>query len=98
MKKSIVTLLFATMLFAGAPVDPVNKSGASIAIKGYDPVAYFTQGAPVKGSPQFAHQWMGATWLFANAYDRELFMASPAKYAPQYGGECGAGGSPRPTT
>ena len=88
MRKLILTFLFATVAFAGAPVDAVNKTGAGIAIKGYDPVAYFTQGAPVKGSSQFAHQWMGATWLFANSQDRDLFMASPEKYAPQYGGYC----------
>ena len=71
-----------------APVDPVNKTGKSIAIKGYDAVAYFAQGAPVKGLAQFMQDWMGATWLFANAQDRDLFMASPEKYAPQYGGYC----------
>ena len=68
-------------------VDPINKS-ASIAIKGYDQVAYFKQGAPTKGSSQFAQQWMGATWLFASAENRDLFAANPEQYAPQYGGYC----------
>ena len=81
MRKLIVTLLLATVALAGAPVDPVDKTGKSIAIKGYDPVAYFTKGVPVKGSPQFAQQWMGAMWLFANGQDRDLFMASRKRYA-----------------
>jgi YHS domain-containing protein len=68
-------------------VDPVNNS-AAVAIKGYDPVAYFKQGAPTKGSAQLARQWMGATWLFSSAENRDLFAANPEQYAPQYGGYC----------
>jgi len=91
-KSSIIfgaSLILALVLpgQARSLVDPVNKS-ASIAIKGYDPVAYFKQGAPTKGSPQFAQQWMGATWLFASAENRDLFAANPEQYAPQYGGYC----------
>ena len=83
-----VTLLLGAVAFAGSPVEPINRNGKGIAIKGYDPVAYFKQGAPVKGTPQFAQQWMGATFLFANAENRDLFAASPEKYAPSYGGYC----------
>jgi YHS domain-containing protein len=68
-------------------VDPVN-SNENIAIKGYDPVAYFKLSAPVKGSSHFAHQWMGATWQFSSAENRDLFAANPVQYAPQYGGYC----------
>lgn len=58
------------------------------AIDGYDPVAYFTEGKPREGSSQFTHKWMGATWRFASAKNRDAFAASPEKYAPQYGGYC----------
>jgi hypothetical protein len=61
------------------------------AIRGYDPVAYFAQSRPVKGSPQFTHQWRGATWRFASAENRDRFAAAPEKYAPQYGGYCAYG-------
>ena len=44
--------------------------------------------APVKGMPQFQQQWMGATFLFANAENRDLFAADPEQYAPRYGGYC----------
>jgi YHS domain-containing protein len=59
-----------------------------IAIDGYDPVAYFTEGKPVEGSSDFEYEWMGATWRFASAADRDQFAADPEKYAPQYGGYC----------
>ena len=68
--------------------DPVNTNWWGVAIKGYDTVAYFTQGKPVKGSKKFEYYWNGATWRFANAKDLALFKANPEKYAPQYGGYC----------
>lgn len=58
------------------------------AIRGYDPVAYFTEGEPVAGSPEFEAQWNGATWRFASAENRARFLADPEAYAPQYGGFC----------
>jgi YHS domain-containing protein len=62
-----------------------------VAIEGYDPVAYFTESRPVKGSEAFAYDWLGATWLFANAEHRDQFAAQPVSYAPQYGGHCAMG-------
>jgi YHS domain-containing protein len=62
-----------------------------VAIEGYDTVAYFTDGQATKGSEEFAHEWLGATWYFANAEHRDLFAAQPVKYAPQYGGHCSLG-------
>lgn len=58
------------------------------AIKGYDTVAYFTEGRAVKGDPAFAHDWKGTTWHFANAANRDAFAADPERYAPQFGGYC----------
>ncbi|MFQ3231201.1 YHS domain-containing (seleno)protein [Reinekea sp.] len=60
----------------------------NLAIKGYDSVAYFIENAPVKGSKKYAYQWQGATWLFKNATNRTLFIASPNNFAPQFGGYC----------
>jgi hypothetical protein len=77
--------------FAQSKVDPVNKDGSGVAIKGYDPVAYFTQSKPVKGSASFTHQWMNSTWWFVSADDRDEFARTPEKYAPQYGGYCAYG-------
>ncbi len=67
----------------------VDESGA--AIQGYDPVAYFTAGAPTRGSAEHAAEWQGAVWHFASAANRDAFVASPEAYAPQYGGWCAFG-------
>ena len=72
---------------ARAVEDPVFSTGAG-AIRGYDPVAYFTQGKPVKGDRRFSLEYQGATWRFASAENRDLFAAEPGRYAPQYGGYC----------
>ncbi|MEM8641969.1 MAG: YHS domain-containing (seleno)protein [Cyanobacteria bacterium P01_G01_bin.54] len=64
----------------------VDESG--YAIRGTDPVAYFTEEAAVAGSDEFTHTWDDATWRFANAENRDRFAADPEKYAPQYGGFC----------
>lgn len=63
----------------------------SVAVKGFDVVAYFTQSAPVKGNSEFVHTWKGGKWYFANRENQEAFKASPEKYAPQYGGYCAYG-------
>jgi YHS domain-containing protein len=62
-----------------------------VAIMGYDTVAYFTEGRPMKGSEEFAYEWLGTPWYFATAKHREMFAADPARYAPQYGGYCTMG-------
>jgi YHS domain-containing protein len=75
-----------------APADaaePVNKTlFGKLAVGGYDAVAYFTDGQPVKGMKEFTHEWQGATWRFASAAHRDAFAAEPEAYAPQYGGYC----------
>ncbi|MEO0868567.1 MAG: YHS domain-containing (seleno)protein [Cyanobacteria bacterium J06642_11] len=62
--------------------------GNNIAIRGTDPVAYFTQGAAVAGRAEFTHTWNNAVWQFASAENRDAFAANPEAYAPQYGGFC----------
>jgi YHS domain-containing protein len=66
----------------------VNKNKRGLALKGYDTVAYFTEGSAVKGSADHVAEWGGATWRFASAEHRTKFVADPEKYAPQYGGYC----------
>ena len=90
------TLLLALALLAAAlagavaeaaspvNVDPVSK----LAIRGYDPVAYFTDGAAVPGVEAHALTWEGAEWRFASAGHRDQFAADPGRFAPQYGGWC----------
>lgn len=77
--------LAATQAFAATP--PVFATGG-VAINGYDPVAYFTESKPVKGSADFAVDWDGATLHFASAEHKEMFESDPVKFAPKYGGYC----------
>ncbi len=74
---------------AALAVDPVYTARFSdVAIRGYDPVAYFEDGKPVEGDDAFSYEWQGAEWHFASQRHRDLFAANPEGYAPQYGGYC----------
>ena len=59
-----------------------------VAIHGTDPVAYFTEAAPVPGDAGVTHGWAGATWRFATVENRDRFAANPVAFAPRYGGFC----------
>ena len=93
MRPPIAALIFLLALSgpAAAQQAPVYSSFLGGAIRGYDPVAYFTERRPVEGSRQFTHEWKGATWRFASAANRDRFAQAPEKYAPQYGGYCAYG-------
>lgn len=84
--------------FAAAAEPPVNTLKNSFfggrtdtAINGYDAVAYHLQNRPVKGDDRFVFEWMGAKWTFASQENLDRFKASPARWAPQYGGYCAYG-------
>jgi YHS domain-containing protein len=88
----ILAFAFSPLAIAGpalANKAPVWTSfGSNVAIKGYDPVAYFSAGKPVKGTAQFKTTYQGAEFQFASAANRDTFAANPARYAPQFGGYC----------
>jgi hypothetical protein len=65
--------------------------GDDAALRGYDPVAYFTDQKPVKGSPAHQAEYKGSKFDFASRAHRDAFVAEPAKCAPQYGGYCAFG-------
>jgi len=74
---------------AGQPaVHKINQTPDGIAIRGYDAVAYHTEGRAVKGTSDFVHTWESAHWHFASAANRDRFAANPEQYAPQHGGYC----------
>ncbi len=70
---------------------PIYYSDGQSAINGYDTVAYFTMGRPVRGKADIAVMWKGVIWRFASLAHREAFEANPRAYAPQYGGYCAYG-------
>jgi YHS domain-containing protein len=61
---------------------------AGVAVGGYDPVAYFTEGAPRRGSSDITLEHGGATWRFASEANRDAFKSDPDRYSPRYGGYC----------
>jgi len=61
---------------------------SSLAIKGYDPVAYFTQNKAVKGKKELAVSHQGVLYYFSSEANKEAFKAAPFKYEPEYGGWC----------
>jgi len=71
-----------------APKARVNVDSNGVILKGYDPVAYFTQHQAVKGNPAIQDRFGGATYYFASVADKVAFSKNPSKYVPQYGGFC----------
>ena len=79
----------ATAALAQAPKPVVFTDFRSkLALDGYDAVAYFKDGKPTKGTAAHAATWKGATWHFSSAENKAAFEATPASFAPQYGGYC----------
>jgi len=95
----LVSATFTGSAHAASPtINTLDKTGVfgkfkqtGIAVRGYDTVAYFTLGKPVKGNQNFKSDWSGAAWYFSSQEHKELFDADPVKYAPQYGGYCAYG-------
>ncbi|HAV63572.1 MAG TPA: hypothetical protein DCY13_14545 [Verrucomicrobiales bacterium] len=89
----LASLLLSTPLLADQAGPPhkslVNLNKDGVAIEGYDPVAYFTDGKPVKGDPRQKASHDNAVYYFASAANKATFEAAPERYAPAYGGYCG---------
>ena len=86
---AVSALSFASLSLA-AGVE-VNADSNDLAIKGYDPVAYFVDNNAVQGNAQYSAAYNDAIYYFSSAEHRDLFKQSPAKYAPQFGGYCAFG-------
>jgi YHS domain-containing protein len=95
-KQGLRVTLFAVLVALAVVAPGAAAAGSPLnttlfghkAVKGYDVVAYFTDGKPVTGADEFTVDWMGATWRFASAEHRDAFKAAPDKFAPRYGGYC----------
>ena len=89
-KWQLSAVLIAVFVFAGvnsaAALEKINQNFFGVAIKGYDTVAYHTEGKAVKGSKKFSHEWNDARWYFSSEENRDMFVAEPERFAPQYGG------------
>ena len=81
-----ILLPSATSFAQSNPAEPMR-----VVLKGHDPVAYFTDKRPVKGTPNIKYDWDEGRYLFSNAKHREMFASNPDRYAPQFNGFCTAG-------
>jgi YHS domain-containing protein len=92
----IVWLLFLPLpLYAGVlgSTSPINLDASGLALRGYDPVAYFETGKPTHGMAAITASYGGARYLFATKAHRKSFLNNPTKYLPQFGGFCAVGTS-----
>jgi len=99
MNRTAIQIFFAFMLsifattavFAKTPIPSLNLSSSGLALRGYDPVAYFKSNKPIKGKSSISTKNAGATYYFSSAANKELFLQNPTKYLPAYGGYCAYG-------
>ena len=84
----LLFLLIGTMPVLAQTKTLINLDKQGVALQGYDPVAFFIDGRPVKGQAQFESKFNGAHYFFASAENKATFDATPAKYEPQFGGFC----------
>ena len=85
---AIAAVFAAVPALAAASAPAISADSAGLGAKGYDPVAFFTEGKPVKGSATYQIEWNGAKWRFASAESLTRFKAAPERYSPQFGGYC----------
>lgn len=93
MKRILLTVVLTTLAWsvAGQTKHLVNVDRSGLALRGYDPVAFFTENKPVKGQPAFQSSHAGASYRFASPANKARFDKEPDKYAPAFGGFCAYG-------
>ncbi|MUJ21669.1 YHS domain-containing (seleno)protein [Aliivibrio fischeri] len=87
-KLTFTFFLWLGSLIPAFAIEPVYSDFFGKAIKGYDPVAYFTVSQAIKGNKNITYQWNGSKWYFSSQDNFKLFISNPTMYAPQYGGYC----------
>jgi len=83
----------ATQAAVPGSASPVNVDQAGLALRGFDPVAYFEDGKPTQGDAAISTVFNGARYEFASEAHRQAFLTEPTKYVPQFGGFCAVGTS-----
>lgn len=90
-KIAAVTVFLLCLAIQGGFAGALNIDSSGVAMQGYDPVGYFYQSAPVKGSPEFSAEHDGATYWFSSMENLDTFKANPEMFVPAYGGYCAYG-------
>ena len=93
--KVLSTLAIAGMVLAAGIASGQALAGdvrhSTPGLSGYDPVAYFTDSKPTRGSGFHVTAYDGVTYAFATEEHKKVFTANPQKYLPAYGGYCAYG-------
>ena len=86
----VVLILISGISFAQNDAKRISQYNLEnkLAILGYDPVGYFTQGKAIKGKKEISASYQGVTYKFSSTENKEMFLKNPSKYEPQYGGWC----------
>jgi YHS domain-containing protein len=87
---ALLVAFSACLSHAGTAINTIGSSDG-VAIKGFDPVAFFTLKKATPGDPNLTYEWSGAKWQFASDENLQQFKQDPEKFAPQYGGHCAYG-------
>ena len=91
MSARFAVLMFLAALSGAVAAQTTAGKSPPLALKGHDPVAYFTEGRPVRGAASMNVDFDDSRYLFASAKNRELFSTSPDRYTPQFAGLCATG-------
>ena len=88
-RRNAVGLILSTAAWTAAgAIRSAAAERPPLAIKGYDPVAYFTDGKPVRGRPEIEFEWDEYRYRFSSLEHRALFKSDPVRYAPQFANFC----------
>ena len=87
-RRSFVSAAVAGACYCGSATAQSPSAGERVALRGYDPVSYFTEGKPEKGSSEFTFAFDDTSYWFKSAEHRAQFAAEPERYAPQFDGYC----------
>jgi hypothetical protein len=90
-RRTVLSLAKFALLLTAIPGGQAWADDARLALKGYDPVAYFTEGRPVQGKAEYEYAWDEARYRFASEKNMSLFTAEPDRYAPQFAASCAGG-------
>ena len=87
-RRAVRNLAVLAAALTSLPLRSIAADKVPVAIKGFDPVAYFTLGKPTRGRQDIWYEWDERRYLFSSAEHRELFRADPVRYAPQFPDFC----------
>jgi hypothetical protein len=93
LRLALVLFLFAVTVSlpaTGGSKSSIASDSNRLAIRGYDAVAYFTESKAIQGTSEYEFVWEDAKWWFVSPEHRDIFVADPYRYMPQFGGYCAA--------